>query len=84
MSDDVGPAFPFADVYGPGGEGIREGSSGMTLRDWLAGQAMQGILASDALVRGIESGAPMRRAIAEAAYALADAMLAARRERSSS
>ena len=44
--------------------------SGMTLRDWFAGQALAGILAESA--SGSEEG------IASVAYAMADAMLKAR------
>ena len=39
MSDDGGPAFPNNDQNGCA-------FSGMTLRDWFAGQALQGMLAS--------------------------------------
>jgi hypothetical protein len=62
MSDDGGPAFPMhSDVLPPG----------MGLRDWFAGLAMQGMLASG-------SQAPDDRLAAEA-YAAADAMLEARK-----
>jgi hypothetical protein len=58
---DGGPAFPRPMVAA---------APGMTLRDWFAGQALQGLLAStktsDALT------------IAKDAYILADAMLRAR------
>jgi hypothetical protein len=43
---------------------------GMTLRDWFAGQALQGLLASTKTSDGL--------AIAKDAYILADAMLRAR------
>jgi len=38
MNDDNPPAFPFPEVRS-GGFGVREGSDGMSLRDWFAGQA---------------------------------------------
>ena len=46
-------------------------SHGMTLRDWFAGMALQGML-SDSAVRDIPEG------FAATAYELADAMLEAR------
>ncbi|HEX8555238.1 MAG TPA: hypothetical protein VF695_11070 [Sphingomonas sp.] len=52
-----------------------EGATGMTLRDWFAGQALGGMLASEA---GIPSY-PNDWA-GERAYLLADAMLAFRSE----
>ena len=63
--DTSGPAFPTpryerGDMY----------SLGMTLRDYLAAKAMQGLL--DAAMAECE--------IAKAAYAMADAMLAARQQ----
>ena len=50
--------------------------SGMTLRDWFAGQALAGGLASGARIDG--SSAKQRDELAETVYAIADAMLAAR------
>ena len=47
--------------------------SGMTLRDYFAAKAMQG------LIVGVE--APRTAYIAGASYAMADAMLAARKEK---
>jgi hypothetical protein len=64
---DGGPAFPSV------GEGFGNPSysaPGMTLRDWFAGQALQGLLASTKTSDGL--------AIAKDAYILADAMLEAR------
>ena len=62
-----GPAFPSA---GDGNETWAH--EGMTLRDYFAAKAMQGILA------GWASGLPPSSIAAEAAYDLADAMLKAR------
>lgn len=84
--DNGGPAFP---VHGGGllcGEKddprnqILQG--GMTLRDWFAGQALQGILGTnyDWFTSGTETGSRTHEAAAFA-YSLADAMIAARGER---
>lgn len=80
-----GPAFPamVADSYGYGvgffvgkdPDGSRqfiETFSGMTLRDWFAGQAL--ITLSEQVLVGDESP----ESLAKCAYALADAMLAER------
>jgi hypothetical protein len=56
---DGGPAFPYRDRY-----------PGMTLRDWFAGQALAGLLAS--------KGYHERSVAATDAFNLADAMLTAR------
>lgn len=56
--NDGGPAFPI------------QGYSGMSLRDWFAGQALAAVQSPD--LRGEASFT------AEAVYAIADAMLAAR------
>lgn len=66
--NDGGPAFPH---FNPDTEVTH---AGMSLRDWFAGQALAGLLAS-----GI--AAQLRQTfdeVAEAAYNNADAMLAAR------
>ena len=64
MKDDGGPAFP---------QTIRvpdEFHAGMSLRDWFAGQALQGMLANG----------ERRQSYAAEAYSLADAMLAERKQ----
>lgn len=69
--DSGGPAFP-APVEPKTDWSLRDVTSGMTLRDWFAGKALQGLLAS---------GDEQCEAFAEAAhysYAYADAMLAER------
>lgn len=67
MSDikDGGPAFPFE------GGGFYQPEPGMTLRDYFAGKALEGLL-SDSKVKA------STRAFARDSYALADAMLKAR------
>ena len=70
--DDGGPAFPF----GPFGDPERDAGQagpGMTLRDWFAGQALEGVLAF--------TGVPIGEKVTAAdAYAIADAMLAERQK----
>lgn len=66
---DGGQAFPH-------GNPTHGGDIGMTLRDWFAGMALQGIITTSAhpmfCVTGIEAEA------AKTAYAIADAMIAER------
>lgn len=65
--DDGGPAFPVLDM---------NDSEGMSLRDWLAGQALVGILAADP---EFDFGTvPARDGVSIAAYLVADSMLRAR------
>jgi hypothetical protein len=68
--NDGGPAFPFSKEM----ETISglQFSTGMTLRDWFAGQALVGLLTQPA---EIEFGASH---FAKASYEMADAMLKAR------
>ena len=66
--EDGGPAFPLAE---PGN--CVSASEGMTLRDYFAAKAMQGFCAREV---SIECSADD---IADDAYAIADAMLAARK-----
>lgn len=68
--DDGGPAFP-----NEGGEASGLYSHpGMTLRDWFAGNAMQGILSAENKPYSPNE----RRDIAGLSYRIADAMLKAR------
>jgi len=70
MKDTGGPAFPLPGELGLGL--TPKEMRGMTLRDWFAAKAMQGLLsARNPLVTNIGG-------IAEAAYEMADAMLAER------
>ena len=64
--ENGGPAFPVTIDIGSGVEFYK----GMTLRDYFAAKAMQGLL--DAAMAECE--------IAKAAYEMADAMLAARKQ----
>lgn len=70
--NDGGPAFPVAPCgTGDPRDGMTTGHDGMTLRDWFAGQALAGILASPDKTRSFTR-------IAEECYKQADAMLEAR------
>lgn len=60
------PAFPYA------GEAY-ENATGMTLRDWFAGRALEAIYHN-----GGRYGPDGMKQVAEYSYAMADAMLAAR------
>ncbi len=75
--NDGGPAFPrpMSDDGVPNNRGGFDYSSGkgMSLRDWFAGMAMQGILNKYSLERG--AGSPW---IAAHSYEIAAAMLAER------
>lgn len=85
-NDSGGPAFPFeyhnqTSRHQPGffdtgdlAPGASQQFAGMTLRDYFAAKAMQPILAAD--VKSVYNG----KWVAEEAYAIADAMLAARGE----
>ena len=69
--NDGGPAFPWGgDVRG-----------GMSLRDWFAGQAIDGIIHATSAGQHmplVKDGEHIRYAMARDAYDMADAMLAAR------
>lgn len=70
--DDGGQAFPRAE-----GE-ITRGHDGMSLRDWLAGKAMSGLLF--AIPESCKGRDVEEHLLAEAAYEIADAMLEARKK----
>lgn len=67
--DDGGPAFPVP---------ANQEYSGMTLRDWFAGMAMQGLLAANAQCHDAVTDKNVDAVIAREAYLSADAMLAER------
>lgn len=75
--DDGGPAFPVAlmarQADGQPMTGYDFGVQGMSLRDWLAGKAMQALLVDPERVD------QSREECARLSYAMADAMLAARK-----
>ncbi len=89
--DDGGPAFPQHDLSGYGmgpvssADGLRYKVNGMSLRDWFAGQALCAMeLKNDSQFSQNDhnSGLPLKFSAwaASAAYRIADAMLAARKE----
>ena len=86
--DDGGPAFPRAGyedcIYGSmfDGDRVVEHENGMTLRDYFAAKAIQGLLAGDipADYHLIDTSPDLSqcdslRPVASIAYAIADAML---------
>lgn len=80
MSDinDGGPAFPNAKL-------AQDQTGGMTLRDWFAGQALTGSIATSGSIQGVveiaeKYGQGNARIRADYCYAIADAMLALRKK----
>jgi hypothetical protein len=67
-ADTGGPAFPANEERFSNGTLKQLGTPGMTLRDYFAAKAMQGLM---------DAAMPMPE-IADAAYEMADAMLKAR------
>lgn len=79
--NDGGPAFPCMppqDTAAGAATGYPYPDAGMTLRDYFAAKAMQGMYASDTPDWCIADADVHKRAAS--AYRMADAMLAARRE----
>ena len=68
MKDDGGSVFPEASAHGGSGEYWTEHLPGMSLRDYFAAKAMQGLIA-------YEGDSERFQGIAREAYAQADAML---------
>ena len=82
--NDGGSAFPIRNVLDDNGLVIDWAQSGMTLRDWFAGQALIGLMAgweSVKLDSGRESGKPSD--LASFAFQTADAMLTERNKEES-
>jgi hypothetical protein len=68
MKDTGGPAFPF--VFDDMATRSRQVYTGMSIRDWFAGMAMQGMIACDT-----ERSPEQVPIIVKSAYFMADAML---------
>jgi hypothetical protein len=92
--DDGGSAFPYSGMTGLPNDQVVWPDTGMSLRDWFAGQALPSAVGDYERVetRGPNKGTPLMayscqaisraEIIAAAAYELADAMIAARKNRS--
>jgi len=76
--NDGGGAFPGPSDYRQDGSPIYMGQTGMTLRDYFAGQALAGWLASYGENMEHPSANGTIETVAKHAYEMADAMLAAR------
>ena len=77
MKDNGGPAFPCQPLAMDGGA-CGPLDPGMTLRDWFAGMAMQGLLSGDVHAR--YSSMDWTEKLTLEAWQAADAMLEARKE----
>ena len=75
--DDGGPAFPYSALT-PEGPEMYSDSTGMSLRDWFAGQALAGMLLSSFPPSIPTHDAAKKRA--QWAYVHADAMITERRK----
>lgn len=76
---DGGPAFPVPEFPMPNGKGWLEPDRlGMSLRDYFAAAALQGWLASYSRKSAHPVEDATQETVAADAYAMADAMLAAR------
>lgn len=78
---DGGPAFPQAIAFNRNGEAVYSGmyfqeGPGMSLRDWFAGMALQGIMNNTNAFANMSD-----KAVAENCWKAADAMLAARKRK---
>lgn len=85
--NDGGPAFPMQGMHVNFGDGWITGQCGMSLRDWFAGQALAGNLASQTpeshwafatLPNDQSNDQGAQTGIAKLCYELADAMILAR------
>ena len=72
MLGDV-PAFPACN------EANNNGTMGMTLRDYFAGQALAGLLAAGTTYGGAAYAGQNHEKLAKDAYAFSDAMIATRK-----
>jgi hypothetical protein len=80
-TNDGGPAYPcdWKDFQPLTGEQVvREQFPGMSLRDWFAGMALQGMLSANPAMMPEVSDKNVDAVLAREAYASADAMIAER------
>lgn len=87
--EDGGPAAPCSnEQFTHGNPSVGEAWSGMSLRDWFAGQALTGMVSgahgdetsmAGLLTAAEEAGVSTHSLVAQAAYNYADAMIAARK-----
>lgn len=77
--NDGGPAFPIPYATDMDGYVYAPRADGMSLRDWFAGMALQGILASFPPDANFATQAA-KDALAADSYDLADAMIAERKK----
>lgn len=82
--NDGGPAFPLPETILPDGRIVQVNYPGMSLRDWFAGMALQGMVSGvcghlqiDEVFSAYAHG-PCDSEITERAYAIANVMIAAR------
>lgn len=84
--NDGGPAFarPASEHTKngtcPDGNDPRDAQAGMSLRDWFAGQALAGMMAQGFIPNQAGQSSHVQWNYADAAYAMADAMLKAREQ----
>ena len=82
--NDGGPAFPYAQRLPSGNIDTVHQNPGLSIRDWFAGMALQGLLAGRHTVKAMVTGitTPNRDMsqdeVSEWTYSYADAMLIAR------
>lgn len=77
-ANDGGPAFPSGEVEDNFNENKHAMFTGMSLRDWFAGQALVGLAGMDLTSLKNEEPDVVLALMARSAYVLADAMLAER------
>ncbi|MDT0176901.1 hypothetical protein Q9R34_12735 [Enterobacter sp. BRE11] len=79
INENGGPAFPYSGVHKAEKENQIIDSHGMTLRDYFAGKAMQSVIHRyEGMGFGGNADSPEFIDVAEQAYFMADAMIAAR------
>jgi hypothetical protein len=79
--NDGGPAFPVLKYEYKATGNLHPSptvQSGMSLRDWFAGMALQGLIASQSSDTGYSTTPATQKNVAKEAYSHADAMLAER------